>query len=40
VDRKAMDESTEIIRTGVQQARIGKKDKIYALKRLQKFCVT
>ncbi len=37
VDRKAMDESTEIIRFGVKQAKIGDKDKIYAIKRLQKF---
>jgi hypothetical protein len=40
VDRIAMDESTEIIRTGVKQAKIGKKDKINALKRLQNICTT
>ena len=38
VDRKAMDEATEIIRTGVQQAKIGEKEKIHALKRLQTYC--
>jgi len=32
-----MDQSTEIIRSGVQQAKIGDKDKIHAIKRLQKF---
>jgi len=37
VDRKAMDESTEIIRLGIEQAKIGDKDKIHAIKRLQKF---
>jgi hypothetical protein len=37
VDRKAMDESTEIIRSGIKQAKIGDKDKIYALKRLCNF---
>lgn len=37
VDRKAMDESTEIIKSGIKQARVGKKDKLYALKRLQNF---
>ena len=31
VDRKAMDESTEIIRSGVQQAKIGEKDKLQTL---------
>ena len=34
VDRKAMDESTEIIKNGVEQAKIGNKEKINALKRL------
>lgn len=38
VDRKAMDEATEIIRTGVEQAKIDDKEKIQAIKRLQKFC--
>jgi hypothetical protein len=37
VDRKAMDESTEIIRHGIQQAKIGSKDKLHAIKRLQNF---
>ncbi len=37
VDRKAMDESTEIIRQGINQAKIGNKDKINALKRLKEF---
>ena len=37
VDRKAMDESTEIIRLGIQQAKIGNKEKIHALKRLKKI---
>ena len=37
VDRKAMDESTDIIISGVQQAKIGKKDKLHAIKRLQDF---
>ena len=40
VDRKAMDESTEIIRSGIKQAKIGDKDKIYALKRLRSFVET
>ena len=37
VDRKAMDESTEIIRQGIQQAKIGNKEKLNAFKRLQNF---
>jgi len=37
VDRKAMDESTEIIRSGIKQAKIGDKEKIYAIKRLHNF---
>lgn len=37
VDRKAMDESTEIINLGVKQAKIGEKDKLHAIKRLHKF---
>ena len=37
VNRKAMDESTEFIKQGISQANIGDKEKIYALKRLQKF---
>lgn len=37
VDRKAMDESTVIIQQGIQQAKIGDKEKIRALKRLKDF---
>ena len=37
VDRKAMDESTEIIRQGIQQAKIGNKEKLNSFKRLQNF---
>jgi hypothetical protein len=38
VDRKAMDESTEIIKNGINQAKVGNKEKIHAIKRLKKFC--
>ena len=37
VDRTAMDESTELIRLGVQQAKIGEKDKLHAIRRLHNF---
>lgn len=37
VDREAMDESTEIILSGVEQAKIGDRDKIHAIKRLNEF---
>ena len=37
VDRKAMDEAIEMIEAGVQQARIGDKEKINALRRLKQF---
>ncbi len=37
VDRKAMDQSTEIIRSGVQQAKLGDTEKMHAIKRLQAF---
>jgi hypothetical protein len=37
VDRKAMDETTDFIRNGVKQAKIGNKEKIKALKRLKKL---
>jgi hypothetical protein len=37
VDRKAMDESTEIIKTGIEQAKIGNIDKLRALERLHNF---
>jgi hypothetical protein len=40
VDRKAMDDSTDIIISGVRQAKIGKKDKLHAIKRLQDFVKT
>jgi hypothetical protein len=32
-----MDESTEIIKQGINQAKIGNKDKIKAFKRLKEF---
>jgi len=38
VDRKAMDEATEIIRMGVKQARIDDKERLHALRRLHSFC--
>jgi hypothetical protein len=38
VDRKAMDQSTDIIKQGIEQAKLGNKDKIHAIKRLKKFC--
>lgn len=37
VDRKAMDESTEIISSGIKQAKIGNKEKLQALRRLSNF---
>lgn len=37
VDRKSMDEATEIIRTGVKQAKIGEKEKLDAFRRMQNF---
>lgn len=37
VDRKVMDESIEILRTGVEQAKLGNKEKLYALRRLKDF---
>jgi hypothetical protein len=37
VNRKAMDESTEMIRTGIKDAKIGEKEKIQALRRLKDF---
>jgi hypothetical protein len=39
VDRKAMDEATEIIRSGIKQAKIGDKEKICAIKRLRDFVI-
>ena len=35
VNRKAMDEATEVIRSGVRQAKIGDEEKLHALKRLR-----
>jgi len=37
VDRDAMDESIEIIRLGIERAKIGDKDKINAIRRLHNF---
>ena len=37
VDRKAMDESTDILRQSVQQAKIGDKEKLHSLQRLRRF---
>jgi hypothetical protein len=37
VNRQAMDESAEIIKQGVQQAKIGEKEKLQALRRLKDF---
>lgn len=37
VDRKAMDESTDIIRSGIEHAKIGEMDKIHAIRRLHNF---
>lgn len=37
VNRKAMDESAEMIRRGVEDAKIGEKEKIQALRRLKDF---
>ena len=37
VDRKVMDESADIIRLGVEQAKIGDKDKLQAIRRLKDF---
>jgi hypothetical protein len=36
-NRKAIDESTEIIRTGIEQEKLGQKEKIQALHRLHEF---
>lgn len=40
VDRKAMDESIIIIKSGINQAKIGNKQKLHAIKGLQKFIKT
>ena len=37
VDRKSMDEATEIIRNGIWQAKIGEKEKLDAFRRMQNF---
>lgn len=37
VDRKAMDESTQIIKNGIEQAKIGEKEKLHAFRRLKGF---
>lgn len=37
VDRKVMDESVDIIRHGIKEAKVGKKEKLSALKRLSDF---
>ena len=37
VDRKEMDESIQIIRLGLEQAKIGEKDRLQALRRLREF---
>lgn len=40
VDRKAMDESIEILRTGVENAKMGDKEKLCALRKLKEFIPT
>ena len=40
VDRKAMDESIEILRQTVEEAKIGEKEKLESLKRLRRFVPT
>jgi hypothetical protein len=37
VDRKAMDESTQILKSGIELAKIGNRDKLSAIKRLNIF---
>ena len=37
VDRKSMDEATEIIHNGINQAKIGNKEKLHAFRRLKNF---
>ncbi|UCD14494.1 MAG: DUF763 domain-containing protein [Thermoplasmatales archaeon] len=37
VDREAMDQSTELIRQGIRQAKIGNREKINVLRRLKEF---
>jgi hypothetical protein len=40
VDRKAMDESIQILRTAVENARIGDKERLNSLQRLRKYTLT
>lgn len=40
VDRKAMDESVEILENAIRNAKIGNDDKLKSLKRLEKYCST
>jgi hypothetical protein len=37
VDRKAMDESIQILRQSIQEARIGSREKLLSLQRLRRF---
>lgn len=37
VDKKVMDETTDVIKSGVEEAKIGKKEKLRALQRLKKY---
>jgi hypothetical protein len=37
VDRKAMDESIQILRQSIQEARIGSREKLLSLRRLRRF---
>jgi len=37
VDKKTMDKSTEIIKNGIKQAKIGEREKLFAIKRLHNF---
>ena len=37
VDRKSLDESTEFIKQGISQAKIGEKEKLHAIRRLHNF---
>ena len=40
VDRKAMDESIQVLRTAVENARIGDKERLNSLQRLRKYALT
>ncbi|MFQ5884553.1 MAG: DUF763 domain-containing protein, partial [Thermoplasmata archaeon] len=37
VDRKTMDKSTQILKQGIEEARLGKRERIDALRRLRNF---